>query len=184
MEDTTANEDVLLVQTEGGEQIALPVSALASDFEVIVESTDNNNSTVNKRRRRKEPLQIRPLEEVEFTLEIIEEPEKIERKQRKEKVRKSVEKPVKIEPEIEIEPQQQPQHRQHDQQQLTPTRRPPRSRPQPTPPQTERRTRLSNTCRVATGRSYKCKDCDFSTDRINNIISHMKENCSRRSRYT
>lgn len=47
----------------------------------------------------------------------------------------------------------------------------------PTTPQTDRRTRLSNTCRVATGKSYKCNDCDFSTDRINNIILHMKESC-------
>lgn len=41
----------------------------------------------------------------------------------------------------------------------------------------ERRTRLSNACRVATGKSYKCNDCDFSTERINNIILHMKETC-------
>lgn len=47
----------------------------------------------------------------------------------------------------------------------------------PEQPQTERRTRLSNTCRVATGKSYKCNDCDFSTDRINNIILHVRENC-------
>lgn len=44
-------------------------------------------------------------------------------------------------------------------------------------PQPERRTRLSNTCRVATGKSYKCNDCDFSTHRINNIILHVKESC-------
>lgn len=42
---------------------------------------------------------------------------------------------------------------------------------------TERRTRLSNACRVATGKSYKCNDCEFSTDRINNIITHIKESC-------
>lgn len=41
----------------------------------------------------------------------------------------------------------------------------------------ERRTRLSNTCRVATGKSYKCTSCEFSTDRINNIVLHMKECC-------
>lgn len=46
------------------------------------------------------------------------------------------------------------------------------------PPQpTQRRTRLSNSCRVATGKMYKCNDCDFSTERINNIILHMKETC-------
>lgn len=44
-------------------------------------------------------------------------------------------------------------------------------------PQTERRTRLSNTCRVATGKNYRCNDCDFSTDRINNIVLHVKEQC-------
>lgn len=41
----------------------------------------------------------------------------------------------------------------------------------------QRRTRLSNSCRVATGKMYKCNDCDFSTERINNIIIHMKETC-------
>jgi len=48
--------------------------------------------------------------------------------------------------------------------------------------QPERRTRLSNTCRVATGKSYKCNDCDFSTDRINNIILHVKESCPKLKR--
>lgn len=38
----------------------------------------------------------------------------------------------------------------------------------------ERRTRLSNSYRVATSKHYKCNDCGFSTDRINNIVSHVK----------
>lgn len=42
---------------------------------------------------------------------------------------------------------------------------------------TERRTRLSNACRVATGKNYVCQVCDYSTDRINNIITHIKESC-------
>lgn len=42
---------------------------------------------------------------------------------------------------------------------------------------TRRRTRLSNTYRVATGKNYVCHNCDFSTDRISNIISHLKGSC-------
>lgn len=42
---------------------------------------------------------------------------------------------------------------------------------------TERRTRLSNSCRVATGKSYKCHDCGYSTERINNISLHIKRTC-------
>ena len=40
-----------------------------------------------------------------------------------------------------------------------------------------RRTRLSNACRVATSKMYKCTECDFTTERINNIVMHMKESC-------
>lgn len=65
----------------------------------------------------------------------------------------------------------------------------PRPLPQPPPPSSpkqadaspqqasQRRTRLSNSCRVATEKMYKCTECDFSTERINNIILHMKETC-------
>lgn len=65
----------------------------------------------------------------------------------------------KLEPELETEPEPQPK---------------PQLQSQQLP---ERRTRISNICRVATGKSYKCQDCDFSTDRINNIIFHVKESC-------
>lgn len=51
------------------------------------------------------------------------------------------------------------------------------SSPTTAQPTSQRRTRLSNSCRVATGKMYKCNDCDFSTERINNIILHMKETC-------
>lgn len=43
----------------------------------------------------------------------------------------------------------------------------------------ERRTRASNACRVATGKNYKCKDCDYSTERLNNIVLHLKEGCQK-----
>jgi len=42
-----------------------------------------------------------------------------------------------------------------------------------------RRTRLSNACRIATSKLYKCPECDFTTERINNIIMHMKESCNK-----
>lgn len=44
---------------------------------------------------------------------------------------------------------------------------------------TERRTRLSNSYRVPTSKNYKCNDCDFSTDRINNIVCHVRTNSCR-----
>lgn len=58
------------------------------------------------------------------------------------------------------------------------------AQPEPSPKQQppERRTRLSNSCRVATGNSYRCQDCDFSTERINNIISHLKETCPKKNK--
>ena len=58
------------------------------------------------------------------------------------------------------------------------------AQPEPSPKQQppERRTRLSNACRVATGNSYRCQDCDFSTERINNIISHLKETCPKKNK--
>lgn len=58
-----------------------------------------------------------------------------------------------------------------------PKQSPTRVKQSPQQPTSERRTRLSNACRVATGNSYKCTDCDFSTARINNIVLHMKESC-------
>lgn len=155
------NEDVLVVlDAESGEQIALPLSSYAD--EVVVAQPQK---TDHKKQKRKEPLVVRPLDEVEMKLEIIEEPlssDKIERKPRK----KYRSKTNIIEPVEEKKPEPQLKPRQID-------------KPSPTPslPPTERRTRLSNSCRVATGRSYKCKDCEFSTDRINNIITHIKESC-------
>lgn len=38
-----------------------------------------------------------------------------------------------------------------------------------------RRTRLSNSFRIATSKLYKCPECDFTTERINNIVMHSKD---------
>lgn len=102
-----------------------------------------------KKQKRKEPLVIRHLDEVEVGLEILEEPLQTER--------------------VEVKPRRKYKTKKTTIEEVI--------KQPPTPPPTERRTRLSNACRVATGRNYKCKDCEFSTDRINNIITHLKESC-------
>lgn len=175
--DNTADEVLVVLQTENGEEIALPMSALPKDF--IPENTTNQETQERPPRikqKRKEPLLTRPLseEDLELQFQIIEEPSppvqesEVKRKPRKEyrtkkRVRMALERLSKEvrEPapkEISSEPESPNLN------QSTPT---------------ERRTRLSNTCRVATGKSYKCNDCEFSTDRINNIIIHIKESCPR-----
>lgn len=160
----------------------------------------------HKKQKRKETLITRPINEEDVVLEfqVIEEPQiqevEIKRKPRKEyrtkkrlaEKEKSIE--FKEEHHQQQEQHQQQQHYKQQQKQEQEQQQQPQEQEQPKPkpkqeqqpqeqlqspatPQTERRTRLSNKCRVATGKMYKCNDCDFSTDRINNIILHMKESC-------
>lgn len=157
--------------------------------EKIVDATSQGetiNIQKNKKQKRKETLLTRPLNEEDMKLEfyIIEDPlpevqeVEVKRKPRKEyRTKKKLRAMEKLSKEELVD-------EEISRREERPKRGATKDKPIETPvpikqeqPQTERRTRLSNTCRVATGKSYKCNDCDFSTDRINNIILHVRENC-------
>lgn len=150
------------------------------------------------KQKRKEPLLLRPIngdEDMKLEYIVMKEPSppvqepEIKRRRKEHRIKKNRAKqlrqhnqqPQQAAPVASPQEQQpQPQIQQPKQEQQSPE--PDNHQLQQQQPQTERRTRLSNTCRVATGKSYKCNDCDFSTDRINNIVLHVKEQCPKSKR--
>lgn len=177
-----SNEEVLVV---------LPTEVHA-EVEVVTIPCPTKTDRPRQKQKRKDPIILRPLseEDEKMELRVIEELSPgvqviaIKRKPRKE---------YRTKKRLRLAAMQEGEHQQ---QQLQPKSPRPQEHPQPQSPKQrqspkqqqlqeqmpERRTRLSNACRVATGKSYKCNDCDFSTDRINNIIIHIKESCPKLKR--
>lgn len=190
-----ADDDLVAYTTTNGFEVDGETSPGGDSKQMII-SSPQPISVAKKieepriKQKRKEKLVCLPLFEDDVTLEFqtiehnsppaIEEPKKRPRKEYRTKKRLAA-----LEPQREqnSSPSPTPTTTATPTPNETPVETPTPQHHKPSPPPTpvqptpERRTRLSNACRVATGKMYKCNDCDFSTERINNIILHMKETC-------
>lgn len=144
--------------------------------------TDTEKGKGNEKKEEEEKMEMK--KEIEIEKEVKAETEVEVEREREKEVKKEAEKNKEVKKEAEKHREKEKETQKQREKEKDKNKDKEKSiglkkehqQPQQSP-QTERRTRLSNTCRVATGKMYKCNDCDFSTVRINNIILHMKESC-------